>query len=81
MQAPDALRNSMLVAGLYYAWNAGNLKNFETSLLFHKLETMRLVNGWLQKPDPRVYWTCVRHIVSLSLNEVKLQSQCITGSV
>lgn len=72
MQAPDALRNSILVAGLYFAWSVGHLDNFEPCVLFHKLETIRLVNGWLQNPEPKAHWVCVRHIASLSLTEVKL---------
>ena len=71
MQTPDALRNTMLIAGLYYAWSAGHLMSFEPTLLFHKIETMRLVNSWLQKSDPKAYWACVRHIASLCLTEVR----------
>ena len=73
MQTPDALRNTMLIAGSYYAWNVGHLRSFESTLLFHKIETMRLVNGWLQKPEKNAYWVCVRHITSLCFTEVSTQ--------
>ncbi|CAG7563423.1 unnamed protein product [Fusarium equiseti] len=36
----DALRNTMLIAGLHYAWNAGQLQSFEPTFLFHKIQTM-----------------------------------------
>ncbi|KAM5365312.1 hypothetical protein ACJZ2D_011095 [Fusarium nematophilum] len=70
MQSPDALRNTMLIAGLHFAWNAGHLKNFEPTLLFHKIETMRLINRWLEESRPKGYWVCVRQIATLCLTEV-----------
>lgn len=70
MQSPDALRNTMLIAGLHYGWKAGRLQIFESTLLFHKIETMRLVNWLLVQSEPTAYHLCIRHIATLCLTEV-----------
>ncbi|KAI8722749.1 Zn(2)-C6 fungal-type domain-containing protein [Fusarium sp. LHS14.1] len=75
MQSPDALRNTMLIAGLHYGWKAGRLQVFESTLLFHKGETMRLVNWLLVQSDSRRYHECIRHIATLCLTE------CAFGNV
>ncbi|KAM0548450.1 hypothetical protein ACHAPJ_009936 [Fusarium lateritium] len=71
MQSADALRNTMLIAGLHYAWNAGHLMSFEPTLLFHKIEAMNLINEFLQESGPK-YGVCVRHIATLSFMECAL---------
>lgn len=71
MQSPDALRNTMLIAGLHYGWKAGRLQVFESTLLFHKGEAMRLVNWLLVQSDSRRYHECIRHIATLCLTEVR----------
>ncbi|KAF4465047.1 hypothetical protein FALBO_8106 [Fusarium albosuccineum] len=75
MQSPDALRNTMLIAGFHFAWNAGHLHAFEPTVLFHKIETMRLINGWLEQSRPKAYSVCVRQIATLCFTE------CALGSV
>ncbi|KAF7548868.1 hypothetical protein G7046_g8524 [Stylonectria norvegica] len=72
---PYAFRNTLLVAGLHYAWNFGDLNFFEPTYLFHKIETIRLVNECLDKPDSSKFTICVRQIATLSLAE------CCLGKV
>ncbi|CAJ0544553.1 Ff.00g036740.m01.CDS01 [Fusarium sp. VM40] len=67
----DALRNTMLIASLHYAWNAGHLRSFEPTLLFHKLEAMRLINKSILDSDAK-YSMCVKHIATLCLTECAL---------
>lgn len=69
-QNPDALRGSLLIAALHYAWNVGNLRNYEATFLHHKVEAMRLVNGWLKNLQPKVATTCIREICTLAFAEV-----------
>lgn len=59
----------MLIASLHYAWNAGHLRSFEPTLLFHKLEAMRLINKSILDSDAK-YSMCVKHIATLCLTEV-----------
>ena len=65
----DALRNTMLIAGLHYAWNAGQLQSYEPTFLFHKIQTMSDVNKFLQNSDTK-YAVCVRNISTLCFSEV-----------
>ncbi|KAF4973676.1 hypothetical protein FZEAL_9268 [Fusarium zealandicum] len=74
-QSPDALRNTILVAGLHYAWNVGHLQRFEPTLLFHKIESMRLVNGCIKQSRPKSYSVCIRQIATLCFTE------CCLGNV
>ncbi|KAH6884154.1 hypothetical protein B0T10DRAFT_493692 [Thelonectria olida] len=71
-QNPDALRGSLLIAALHYAWNVGNLRNYESTFLYHKVEAMRLVNGWLKNMQPKVATTCIREICTLAFTECAL---------
>ena len=59
----------MLIAGLHYAWNAGQLQSFEPTFLFHKIQTMSDVNKFLHKSDKK-YAVCVRNISTLCFSEV-----------
>ncbi|KAM0410507.1 hypothetical protein ACHAPD_010313 [Fusarium lateritium] len=48
MHSSDTLRNTMLIAGLHFAWNTGQLQSFEPTFLFHKIEAMNSVNKFLR---------------------------------
>ncbi|KAF4988101.1 hypothetical protein FGRMN_9967 [Fusarium graminum] len=45
IQHPDALRDTLLVAGLHYAWTVGDLQTYKATFLFHKVSTIRLLNN------------------------------------
>ncbi|KAH7009930.1 hypothetical protein EDB80DRAFT_714103 [Ilyonectria destructans] len=72
VQSPDALRNTLLIAGLHYAWNSGQLRNYESTFFFHKVEAMRLVNGWLKSLQPKMVAVCIREISTLAFTECGL---------
>ncbi|KAI1071705.1 hypothetical protein LB507_005103 [Fusarium sp. FIESC RH6] len=67
----DALRNTMLIAGLHYAWNAGQLQSYEPTFLFHKIQIMSDVNKSIQNSDKK-YAICVRNISTLCFSECAL---------
>ncbi|KAK9780236.1 putative Zn(2)-C6 fungal-type domain-containing protein [Seiridium cardinale] len=54
-----ALRGTLLIAGLHYSWNVGNLEAFQAAFLFHKLEIIRNLNSWLEYADRETVTLCV----------------------
>jgi hypothetical protein len=71
MHSSDTLRNTMLIAGLHFAWNTGQLQSFEPTFLFHKIEAMNSVNKFLRNSTMK-YAVCVRNIATLCFTEVTL---------
>jgi hypothetical protein len=69
---PDALRNTLLIAGFHYIVNAGRPSDFKPTLLLHKIEAIRSVNQWLQFSDSKAYAMCVRQISTLCFSECYL---------
>lgn len=67
---PHSLRNILLIAGLHYSWNVGDLRSFEPTFLFHRGESMRMVNKWLGTSYEKPITTCARYIITLCLAEV-----------
>ncbi|KAH6971094.1 hypothetical protein BKA56DRAFT_496098 [Ilyonectria sp. MPI-CAGE-AT-0026] len=72
IQHPDALRNTLLVAGLHYAWTVGGFRSYEPTFLFHKIETIRLLNEWVENSRSDDMTTFVRHIATLCFAECAL---------
>ncbi|KAL3439974.1 hypothetical protein BJX65DRAFT_291310 [Aspergillus insuetus] len=67
-----ALRSTILIAGIHYSWNTGTLQAYESSFLFHKIESIRIINSWLQASDRRAFVVCVRQILTICLAEACL---------
>ncbi|OBS24171.1 hypothetical protein FPOA_04718 [Fusarium poae] len=74
MHSSDTLRNTMLIAGLHFAWNTGQLQSFEPTFLFHKIEAMNSVNKFLRNSAMK-YAVCVRNIATLCFTE------CAMGNI
>ncbi|UZP38093.1 hypothetical protein NXS19_005909 [Fusarium pseudograminearum] len=74
MHSSDTLRNTMLIAGLHFAWNTGQLQSFEPTFLFHKIEAMNSVNKFLRNSRIK-YTVCVRNIATLCFTE------CAMGNI
>lgn len=72
---PHALRNVVLIAGLHYSWNAGDLRAFQSAFLFHKVESLRSINSGIENATPDSLATWARQICTLSLAEVRLGPQ------
>ncbi|KAB5518855.1 hypothetical protein GE09DRAFT_1208189 [Coniochaeta sp. 2T2.1] len=66
---PYALRSTLIIAGLHYAWNTGNLQSFEPTFLFHKVESIRTVNDWMQTRDAAQAAVAVRQVLTLGFAE------------
>ncbi|KAL2847865.1 hypothetical protein BJY01DRAFT_163908 [Aspergillus pseudoustus] len=68
----QAMRSTILIAGIHYSWNTGHLQAFEPAFLFHKVESIRSVNNWLQSSDSKSFVVCVRQILTICLAEACL---------
>ncbi|KAH7131665.1 hypothetical protein B0J13DRAFT_610754 [Dactylonectria estremocensis] len=71
-QHPNALRNTLLIAGLHYAWKVGGLQTYELTFLFHKIETIRLLNDWMKDSQSDDLMAIVQHIATLCFTECSL---------
>ncbi|KAL2865891.1 Zn(II)2Cys6 transcription factor domain-containing protein [Aspergillus lucknowensis] len=67
-----ALRSTILIAGVHYSWNTGALQTYESSFLFHKIESIRTINKWLAASDRTSFVVCVRQILTICLAEACL---------
>lgn len=70
VQHPDILRNTLLVAAMHYAWRVGELKGFESTYLFHKIDTMQLLNTSLRGSEGIGHAALARYIATLCQTEV-----------
>ncbi|RFN45598.1 hypothetical protein FIE12Z_10152 [Fusarium flagelliforme] len=68
-QHPDALRDTLLVAGLHYAWTVGDLQTYKSTFLFHKVSTIGILNRWLQDISQPGLMTFIRHVSILCFIE------------
>jgi hypothetical protein len=75
---PYALRSTLIIAGLHYFWNTGHLRSYEPTFLFHKVESIRTINNWVEKQDAISAAVAVRQVVTLGLAEVcTITSACM----
>ncbi|KAH7127398.1 hypothetical protein EDB81DRAFT_871898 [Dactylonectria macrodidyma] len=72
VQHPHTLRNTLLVAGMHYAWKARGLQAYELTFLFHKIETIRLLNDWVENSQSDDLMSVVQHIATLCFIECSL---------
>jgi hypothetical protein len=70
LQEPTAFRILLMFAGLHYMWNAGALFDYDSTIIFHKVESMRIVKSWLDETTSRTAGMCVRLILTLCVAEV-----------
>ncbi|PCG97120.1 Hypothetical protein PENO1_064800 [Penicillium occitanis (nom. inval.)] len=66
---PYVFRNTLLIAGLHYAWNIGDLATFDSTFLFHKVQSIRTINAWIEECSSSSLTLCVRHIATLCVVE------------
>lgn len=74
---PDALRDTLLVAGLHYTWTVGDIHTYQSTNLFHKVATLQIVNQWLRDVSQPGLMTFVRHVSILCFIEVITRSVCL----
>uniref|UniRef100_A0A0B7KQR0 Uncharacterized protein n=1 Tax=Bionectria ochroleuca TaxID=29856 RepID=A0A0B7KQR0_BIOOC len=69
IQNSDALQDTLLVAGLHYTLATGDIRTYDSTVLFHKVETIRSINKRLETPRSTGFTTLVRRIATLCLVE------------
>ncbi|KAK1634579.1 hypothetical protein BDP81DRAFT_492455, partial [Colletotrichum phormii] len=68
----DVLQNTILISGLHYAWNKGDLYPFEFTFVFQKIQSIRQVNSWLvATPHEQDAMRCAKYISTLCFIEVR----------
>ena len=67
---PFGLRSTILLAGMHFCFQYGNLEPFESTFFYHRVQVIKYINKWIStgspKPDPRI----IRQMVTLSFTEV-----------
>ncbi|KAL9564968.1 hypothetical protein ACKAV7_010882 [Fusarium commune] len=69
IQNSDVLQDTLLVAGLHYAMATGDIQTYDSTILFHKVETIQLINKSLENPPLTGIMTLIRRIATLCLTE------------
>ena len=72
MSDPGTFRAFLLVAGIHRARLTGDTSSFEATMLYYKVESMRLVNGMIGDAALATTDMCFNLIVGLALCEVGL---------
>ncbi|QPC70486.1 hypothetical protein HYE68_001238 [Fusarium pseudograminearum] len=65
-----ALRSTILLAGMHFCFQNGNLGSFESTFLYHKVEVMRYINKWIASNNHKHDTTIFRQMATLAFTEV-----------
>ncbi|KAM0513722.1 hypothetical protein ACHAPE_007548 [Trichoderma viride] len=65
-------RSFLLIAGIHHVWAGGSLQAVEETMLHHKLEAIRIVNGMIGDPVLSQSDTCISAMVGLAMVEAAL---------
>lgn len=65
-------RSFLLIAGIHHVWAGGSLQAIEETMLHHKLEAIRVVNGMIGDPLLSQSDTCISAMVGLAMVEAAL---------
>lgn len=63
-------RGLVLTSAAFFAGHAGGLREFETTYLYHQLESIREINMWLSQRETQSKLQCLQLIGTLLLTEV-----------
>ncbi|CAI6092563.1 unnamed protein product [Clonostachys chloroleuca] len=77
LHSPAALRDVLLVSGMHYVINTKDTKTYNSTFLFHKIETIRQINERLRNKKTEQLMDVTRRIVTLCLVECTLGNQAI----
>ncbi|KAH6876827.1 hypothetical protein B0T10DRAFT_497333 [Thelonectria olida] len=72
VQNSDALQDTLLVAGLHYVLTTGDVRTYKSTILYHKIETIQLINKGLENLHTTGLTTLIRRIATLCLIEFSL---------
>ncbi|KAF5678701.1 sterol regulatory element-binding ECM22 [Fusarium heterosporum] len=67
---PGALRSAILLAGMHFSFQYGDLALFEPTFLFHKVEVMRMINQWIASRDSKLKAEIIRQMATLAFTEI-----------
>lgn len=67
---PCALRSAILMAGMHFSFQFGDLATFESTFLYHKIEVMRVINRWIASGDYKLEAAIIREMATLAFTEV-----------
>ncbi|RGP72516.1 transcription factor [Fusarium sporotrichioides] len=67
---PEALRSAVLMAGIHFAFNVGTLSKFETTFLYHKIETVQQVRKLVSRADLKSLAGITKQLATLAYAEV-----------
>lgn len=60
----------LIIAGVHFTWNVGSLQSFGPTVVFHIMESTKLINNWLSDTNTRFSDHCMRLIATVCLAEV-----------
>ncbi|KAG7406482.1 hypothetical protein Forpe1208_v014256 [Fusarium oxysporum f. sp. rapae] len=66
---PCALRSAILMAGMHFSFQFGDLATFESTFLYHKIEVMRVINHWIASRDYKLEAAIIREMATLAFTE------------
>jgi hypothetical protein len=67
---PHAFRSALIIASLHFVWNKGDLQQFKSTFLVHKVHAIRMVNEWMATKDSSLFTSIVRQVATLCFAEV-----------
>lgn len=65
-----AFRSALIIASLHFVWNKGDLQQFKSTFLVHKVHSIRMVNEWMATKDSSLFTSIVRQVATLCFSEV-----------
>ncbi|CVL03620.1 uncharacterized protein FMAN_15094 [Fusarium mangiferae] len=66
---PCGLRSAILMAGMHFSFQFGDLAIFESTFLYHKIEVMRVINRWIASGDYKLEAAIIREMATLAFTE------------
>ncbi|KAI1066338.1 hypothetical protein LB506_008197 [Fusarium annulatum] len=66
---PCGLRSAILMAGMHFSFQFGDLATFESTFLYHKIEVMRVINRWIASGDYKLEAAIIREMATLAFTE------------
>ncbi|KAL7928194.1 hypothetical protein V8C35DRAFT_285445 [Trichoderma chlorosporum] len=72
MHDAATFRSFILIAGIHHVWSGGSLQSIEETMLHHKLEAIRVVNGMIGDPLLCQSDACITSMAGLAMVEAAL---------
>lgn len=69
------------MAGMHFSFQFGDLAIFESTFLYHKIEVMRIINGWIASGDYKLEAAIIREMATLAFTEVSHAPVCSSSGL